>query len=103
MSGRRDEPEPEPEPKEPNDDRPPDALAGELDGKLQVVEASWRSERSQSATCCSATSQGIKVSGDEAELTYTIPMLAGGVTSERGVTSTAHTCIEPARCSPRPK
>ncbi len=27
--------------------------------------------------------QGIEVSGDEAELTYTIPMLAGGVTSER--------------------
>ena len=27
--------------------------------------------------------QGIKVSGDEAELRYTIPMPAGGVTSER--------------------
>ncbi len=27
--------------------------------------------------------QGIEVSGDEAELTYTIPMPAGGVTSER--------------------
>ena len=27
--------------------------------------------------------QGIEVSGDEAELTYTIPMPTGGVTSER--------------------
>ncbi len=27
--------------------------------------------------------RGIEVSGDEAELTYTIPMPAGGVTSER--------------------